>query len=66
MAMAKLDLDQFSRESQSSESLHFENMDDEIEGVGVNVAEDDVGEDDREEHDIDGKDNVSNVVGQPS
>ena len=25
--MAKLDLDQFSRESQSSESLHFENMD---------------------------------------
>lgn len=31
--MAKLDLDQFSRESQSSESLHFENMDDEIGGV---------------------------------
>lgn len=26
----KLDLDQFSGESQSSESLHFENMDDEV------------------------------------
>ena len=60
MAMAKLDLDQFSRESQSSESLHFENMDDEIEG-------DNVGEEiDREEHDIGGKVNVTNVVSQPS
>ena len=54
--MAKLDLDQFSRESQSSESLHFENMDDEIEGV--NEGE----EEDREEHDIGGKVNVTNVV----
>jgi len=26
----KLDLDQFSGESQSSESLHFENMDDDV------------------------------------
>ena len=60
MAMAKLDLDQFSRESQSSESLHFENMDDEIEGV--NEGE----EEDREEHDITSKVNVTNVVSQPS
>lgn len=61
MAMAKLDLDQFSRESQSSESLHFENMDDEIEVV------EGVGENDRDINAcVSDKVNVSNVVSQPS
>ena len=60
MAIAKLDLDDLSRESHSSESsLHFGNMEDDIED-GVGEVED------REEHDIASKVNVNNVVSQPS
>ena len=55
MAIAKLDLDEFSKESQSSESLHFGNMEDDIED-GVGEVED------REEHDIASKVNVNAVV----